>query len=517
MKTRIIIGIGAGIITSLLGHQLSAQGLSSAGLELLKQQKLWFHSSNAAGAVFEDSRNYSDLQIGYNVTDGNFHRPQQGNKNKTLNVDTEGFLKLKGAYVWGSFAFKQENTHDAGYNASITDPFRGMPYYVADSLLSNWRNQYYDMKFRVATPLYWGKVAFGIEGTYQASLAAKQRDPRVDTRFYTLQLVPGVTYQITPQHRVGANVTYASIKEDSQMENINASLSQTYYELYGLGVAVKGIGSGRTTNYHGNRVGAGVQYNYRSSDVDLLFEGNYAKKVENVDVSYSTPKRDAAVNDQRWRAALSMYKTGNEHSHFAKVAYLYQDIKGIQYLNQRDNSLAQQGWLELYHSIRSTYDTQQASADYSFIRNRGDEYDWKIDVAARYTKQTDKYILPYSEKVSENLFIEVAGKKNFVVGKTLNKRLLAVIRAGYNNNLSGHYLYGGSHADYVTVTGLEQSDINYLTSDFYKLGVSVAYSQQIKAESQTNVFAKANFNYVKTSDFDFDHRSYVTVCVGCNF
>ena len=81
-------------------------------------------------------------------------------------------------------------------------------------------------------------MAFGIEGTYQASLAAKQRDPRVDTRFYNLELKPGVTYAINPRHRVGANFIYASIKEDSRMSNSDSYTDQDYYELYGLGVAV---------------------------------------------------------------------------------------------------------------------------------------------------------------------------------------------------------------------------------------------------------------------------------------
>ncbi len=77
----------------------------------------------------------------------------------------------------------KKNLTDAGYNASIADPFRGMPYYVADQHLSKWRNQYYDLKFRAATPLLGNHWALGLEGNYVATLAAKQRDPRVDTRF----------------------------------------------------------------------------------------------------------------------------------------------------------------------------------------------------------------------------------------------------------------------------------------------------------------------------------------------
>ena len=60
---------------------LSPEGYSPAALELLKEQRLWFKSSNAAGAVLDDTRNYSEVKIGYDQTSGNFHRPQDGKKN----------------------------------------------------------------------------------------------------------------------------------------------------------------------------------------------------------------------------------------------------------------------------------------------------------------------------------------------------------------------------------------------------------------------------------------------------
>ena len=71
--------------------------------------------------------------------------------------------------MWGAFNFAQKNLTDAGYNASIADPFRGMPYYVADQHLSKWRNQYYDLKFRAATPLLGNHWALGLEGNYVPS------------------------------------------------------------------------------------------------------------------------------------------------------------------------------------------------------------------------------------------------------------------------------------------------------------------------------------------------------------
>lgn len=517
MKKDILKGAGILSFCCLWGMSLGAQGLSPAAMELLKQRKLWFHSRNAAGTVFDDTGNYSNLQLGYTVESGDFHRPQEGQKNKSLYVGSEGFLNLKGAYVWGQFAFEQANKYDAGYNASIADPFRGMPYYVADSHLSNWRNLHYDLKFRAATPLYRNKFALGIEGTYIASMAAKQRDPRVDTRFYTLELVPGITCALNPEHRLGANIEYASIKEDSRMSKLDNYTDQDYYELYGLGVAVKGIGTGRVTDYHGNRLGAGLQYNYSGREINLLFEGNYTMKVENVDISFDTPKKDAAVREQTIRTALSLHQTGPLFSHFFKAGYSHSHIEGIQYISQRDNSTSQAGWIDLHHSIRSTYQRQTASANYSLIKNRGNEYAWKAEADISYQKYADEYLLPKSTKGSENLSFGLCGKRNLRIGDKLNRRILISAKAGYNKNLSGSYRYGGAHADYLTVTAMETLDENYLTSDYYKGGLAAVYSRQYSEGKGTNFFARLCFDCVKATGSNFDYRSHASLSVGIIF
>lgn len=517
MKKNILKRLGILSSFCLWGMSLVAQGFSPAAMELLKQQKLWFHSRNASGAVFDDTRNYSNVQMSYRLESGNFHRPQEGQQYKSLNVSSEGFLNLKNAYVWGKFAFEQANTYDAGYNASIADPFRGMPYYVADSYLSNWRNQHYNLKFRASTPLYRNKFALGLEGRYVATIAAKQRDPRVDTRYYKLELVPGITYVIYPEHRLGVNFEYASIKEDSRMGQADVYTDQDYYELYGLGVAVKGIGSGRTTNYYGDQIGAGLQYNYSSRKVNLLFEGNYAMKVENVDISFENPKKDASVREQIVKTALSLHKMGNRFSHFIKVRYFYSQVDGIQYISLRDNSESQRGWIDLYHNIRSTYQRQTASVSYSFIKNKGNEYAWKVDADILYKKHADEYLLPGSTKESENLFFGLSGKLNLSIGDKLNRRLLISAKTGYNKNLSGHYQYGGVHTDYLTVTMLEVDDENYLTSDYYKAGLAATYSQQYSEDKRSNFFAKLSFDYVKTSDYDFKHRNHALLSVGVIF
>ena len=497
--------------------QANAQGFSPAAMEQLKMQRLWLNSQNASGMVFDDATDFSNVRVNYNLQNGNFHRPQEGKKESTIGVSSEGFMNLKNALVWGSFSFQQKNLTDAGYNASITDPFRGMPYYIIDEHQSNWRNQYYDLRFRASTPLMNNRWALGVEGIYQVSLAAKQRDPRVDTRFYTLKIVPGISYQMNDAHRIGLSLRYESIKEDSRMENENSDVDQKYYILYGLGTAVQGIGSGRVTNYYGDRIGGALQYNFQSPTWNVLLEGSYDIRSEIVEQSFTSPKKDAGVKEKTLRFSGTAYQQGENYSHYLKASYTNRQMDGIQYISKYDNTESLDGWEVLYKSIRSTYDTQIASLDYALMRNRGNEYNWKLEAGVAYGKQNDEYILPNSWKNSENIFVNLGGKKNFVVGSKMNNRLLLDIHVAYKKNLSGEYRYGGSHADYISVTGLETADANYLNSDWNRIGASLTYSQLVKADSKTNFFVKAAFDRVGTKDFNFDNRNYFSFSAGCNF
>ena len=520
MKKQYIQFVKSGLlmVACLTGMEATAQGFSPAAMEQLKMKRLWFQSQNAAGTVFDDTQNYSNVILGYDLQDGNFARPQEGQKESIIGVSSEGFINLGNAYVWGSFNFSQENLSDAGYNASIADPFRRMPYYVADLHHSDWRNQYYDLKFRASTPLIGNHWAFGIEGNYVSTLAAKQRDPRVDTRFYTLELTPGVTYKLNDSHKFGLNAKYASIKEDSEMECVNIYVDQDYYVMYGLGTAIHYLGEGVTTNYIGDRIGAAFQYNFSTPTFNLLFEASYDERAETVESSYKTPKKVFGVKDKTMQFALIAVKETENFTNYAKASFISQDMDGIQYISQRDNSESQSGWVDLHQNIRSTYKNQYASFNYALSKNRGNEYSWKAEVGVNYTKQDDEYLMPKSVQNAENLAFSLAFKKNFELGNEMNRRLLLDIHGAYNNNIGGEYDYNGSHADYVTVTELHQGLTNYYTSDYYQIGGSLTYSQQIKEDARMNFFGKLAFDRKNNkSDFDFDGRSYMTVSLGCNF
>lgn len=516
MKIQYII---IGLVLSLTRIQAHAQDYTPAALEQIKLQNLWLQSQNAAGMVFDASQSYSLLDVGYDWKDGNYHRPQEGEEITTLGVYSEGLMKLPKAFVWGSFSFKQENLTDAGYNASITNPFRGMPYYVIDEHHSNWRNQYYDLRFRASTPLLHNRWSLGMEGVYQVSLAAKQRDPRVDSRYYNLQLVPSVSYRLSEQHRMGVSLRYESIKEDSRMENENTDINQPYYQLYGLGTAVQYIGEGRTTNYYGDRFGVALQYNYCNDAWNIFLEGSYDVRAEIVEQTYTNPKKDAGVKDKTARLNLTALRKGTDYTHHIRAGYHLRDMEGIQYVTEKvtDAETLTSEWVVLYQSIRSTYTTQGATLNYALSRNRGTEYTWKLEADMIYSNKEDEYLLPHSWKTAENLWLGLSAKKNFVLGKRFHNRLLVNLHLGMNRNLGGEYVYGGSHADYLSVTALETADAQYLHCDYTRFGGSITYSQCVKPQEKMNIYVKASYNQISTSDYAYSRRTQFAISAGCCF
>lgn len=488
-----------------------------AAFETFKDRSQWMKTNNAAGLLLDKPIDYTEVKFSYDSHSGNFHRPQTGEKINNLNFNVEGAVFVGNIYTWGKFDYTRANITDALFNSSIIDPYRDMPYMVADTNLSKWKNQIYDLQFKVATPKFWNKLSLGLDGSYNASSGAKQRDIRSENYYYLLQVKPGVVYSVNGNHSIGANFDFQTLKEESNLSNVNSYVDQNYYLLYGLGAAIKGLGAGRSTNYEGNSVGGGIQYNYQGF-FNLLLSSNYKYKVEDVKTSSTSPREDATVKTKLWDAKLQIFKKLSTSTHYLTLNYSNKKMDGIEAITQYDNSQNQNGYITIYKDIRSTYKFQLASADYDFTIDRELEYDWKFGVGVRYTNQEDVYLTPRSEKNAENIITQFRVKKNFILSKdALQRRVLISADYSYNKNLSGKYDYNGSHPEYIVVTEFEPTDTNYLNSNFYSLGASLTYSQKIKEDKLANLFAKAEFRYTKATSFEFDNRNRLQISIGCNF
>lgn len=504
--------------TSIVSAQESNTTPQRAEIDLLKYQSLWKKSGNAAGLLLDKPFQYSTLDVSYDQYGGNFRRPQQPGSGNSQSIHTEGNLLVSDYFLTGSFSYKRDNIKDAEFNASIIDPFRGMPFIIADLNSSDWNNQHYDLRFAIATPKFKDKWSFGLKGTYQASSGAKQRDVRTANNYYKINVEPGIVFSASDEHNFGLNLAYSNFKEEARMLNVNVYFDQTYYELLGLGTAVSYVGSGRSNNNIGDGAGVGFQYNYKG-DINIMADVSYNLEAEDVDVSFTLPREAASVLRKIWNAGLSFQKVGAEYIQGLDLSIYNRDMDGIQYITERDGSSAQIGYITVFKSIRSTYSTQRLSAKYNLISkiNESSAYSWKLNAGVVYEKLNDEYLLPNSQKQFENVLFTLGGEKNFKLSDAKASRLLVGLELGYNDNKSGKYDYNGAHSDYPIVTNLEQNDFNYLTSNYFSVSVPVTYSQQLNQTSRTSVFIKAYGNYMKTDNFNYNERYAVGLSIGSNF
>lgn len=488
---------------------------SPAAIEKMKMNWAWNLSSNAAGLKADKSKNYSVLSGGYDIQNGDFHRVMDGNRNSNLTFKTEGGINIRDFYFWGRFNYTRNTVKDAKFNASLINPYRGMPYFVADTNTSDWKRQYYELEYKINFP-HINKWSFGIGGEYHAYMGAKQRDIRTENYYMSLAVRPGAVYSINEQHHIGLNFEYDRIKEESNMDNVNVYIDQPFYMLRGLGNATIGIGSGRITNYTGSTLGGGLQYHY-SGIIEMMLTSNYAIKVEDAEDSFINPRKEGTVTDYSWHHKALFRTKGIENTHYLELEYIQQKTDGIEYITKFDDTESFKGYITLHKNIRSTYTDKHLGISYSWTKNQGNEYKYLLGGKVNYTNSDDRYLLPESKKQAKNISFEAFGKRNFILSDKLDKRFLIGTKLIYTKNIDGTYQYGGAFKEYPIHSQLEKRDNEYDSSGFFNAQLSATYSQKVNPSGKTNLFVNARFTHSKAQNKSFGNRNNLLISIGCNF
>ena len=505
----------------------SAQRINTeASVERLKSESLQFsYSDNASGIQLDQMDYYSQVGLGYDIEKGSFKRAQEGEHNTGYRFFTDGggtMKALKGAFIWGSFEYSRDQLRDAEYNASLIDPLRGTPFFIADTYKSKWINQLYDMTVKAAAPKLWDRLIFGIEATYQNGQGAKQHDPRPLVSLSKFEIKPGVTVTLG-KHAIGANYQYYSRREDGTASNkISMSTNPVYiFNFPGFYVDAS-ISSSTDDNqriYNANCMGVGGQYSFTTQKLRLLVSGKYTREIEDVTNSYTTPKMVGTTRDERWSIGLhAVYKPSKENTFFLNAAYGDRSIDGIQYVQEWDNSFEVAKWIIKSKSVRSNSSKAGFEGRLQYMRTtRGDSYNWTAGVEFSTEKLSDIYYFPRSTQDIENCKIGIFGRKNFIFNE--KHSLLVGIRASYKMNNSSDIDYNGYKADTKCYTDFTLRDYYYLGSGYAAFGGEITYSFARLFKGRGSVFAAASGDYVRADDHRdlFDRRFYANFKIGLMF
>ncbi len=503
------------IITVLFSITAHAQiFITPASIETIKARSRWFSTKNAAGLATDNLGNFTQLDAGYQLQTGDFRRPQQGNES-AIQLNAEGALKVNKTQLWGSFNYERNKQTETLYNSGIIDPFRGMPYYVADTNKSDWVKQTYLLRMKVASPLYWNRVRFGLDAEYHNVVSAKQVDPRAENYLYTFAIRPGFTLNYG-RHVIGFNAEYLSRKEENSPSLSNNKINQTVYLLRGLGYSfqdvVGGIGGIGKRIFTANSGGGALQYAYSAQRIDLLSSVSYSIASDEAVESPTKPKKSGTTLDYNFNAKFLTNIHFNEKNLASiNLSYIDRYLKGIEFVQELDQQYHVQEWITYSKNIRSTYKQKSFIAAFDFLNGHKSEYRWKAGFTTAYHKQNDMFYLPDSWKNIETIEYGINAKNNIhLSGKS---RLLIGANVGYSNNLNGEYVYNGPDPNSPIIKGLMHQDMNYLLTDYFNAGAQLSYTLAIN-KGCINAGIFWNCFIPKNNDLVKGNRNTVMVKVG---
>ncbi|MGE0077867.1 MAG: DUF6850 family outer membrane beta-barrel protein [Bacteroidales bacterium] len=512
-KASLICGLLIPIVVQ--AQEASKPFVNQTAIEFTKAKSLWFNTNNAAGFSIIPLIDHSEVSASYLFQKGDYKRQQQGDSEKDVKFNANGALALKDAFLWGSFTFSNIAVDGSRFNTILFDPFRDMPYYVADSVQSEWKKQLYDLRLKASTPLLWNRIAFGCELDYITKTGAKQNDPRSTSYYYSISARPSLLYKINDKNYIGVNGLYENMFERTVPTISNTQQNQPVFIMRGLGNyssgSVGGQGGIGIFYYKSNKIGGGVQYGYQGSiNVLLDVKGHY--KVEDAFQSPTKPQRMGSTEQLLVNGNLQVLLAG-DYTHKFTFDYMDKSTDGIEYIQVIDNSYEVQKWVTIEKYVRSNYSFKGASFAYDLFRGSDKGYSWRAGLVSQYSNMNDEYYLPKSKFNAENINASVFAKKNLVIGK--QGLLLFGLNLGYSSNISGEFIYTGADPNSVIIEEFYKKDLAYLTSDYYSAGLNFNYSLALE-KSNTALFVAGDCQVIKPTEGS-DNRVNAVFSVGFTF
>ncbi|MCI1640857.1 MAG: DUF3575 domain-containing protein [Bacteroidales bacterium] len=447
---------------------------------------LWFNTENAAGMAFRPLSQYNDLDFAYNVESGDWHALQQPSSLKEATAKSSGATNLGKFRLWGDFAFRNIFTKGSKLNAILYDIENDMPYYVADTSSSGWRKQEYDMSAKIASPILWNSVSFGMSLRYLSKVGAKQKDPRTETYNYSIEAVPSAVWKISGRQTIGFNAYFDHTYERSEPSTRNNYREPMVFLTKGLGQAqVSKVGGNdgiKKYYYDGWLYGAGLQYGYEN-DSKILTEINYVRKTVDVFQNPVVPKSMGSTAGNALYGSFQML-FGQNKSDKIYAEGSFKTTDGNEKLQKLISDAHNQHWETVSTSNMSKYQSAGAKAGYDHQTGAGDNrgYDWNYGLDMTYSMVNDEYYIPETTFGWSSVAAEAYGARFF---KFKSSNLLARLCAGYSHSLSGSYDYA-SDTNIALLQTMYKEDIGYYTDDFIKTSGRITYT--VNAQKVNYVF-----------------------------
>ena len=441
----------------------------------------WMESNNTAGLAFRPIEMYKDLNISYENNSGEFRLQQEANNINNINVNTSGSTYLGKFLVWGSFSFQNIIQKGSNFNALMYEIEDDMPYYPIDTTKnSRWQKQKYELQAKLASPVLWDRVSFGVDLNYVNKVGAKQLDPRAETYKYSLIVKPSVAVRLGKNY-IGLSGTYQNGHERSVPRNMNNWVDQRIYKHKGLGESVIGKAGGndgiKTYMFKNNEFGGALQYGYAGNS-ELLADIAFLKNKTDVISNPKLPYKEGSTNRTEIQGKVT-YLFGNEKSDCIWVDGQYRSTEGTEYIQKiTTESNTHQYYAVISENVMCKYTNVLVSFgyDHQFGNDDARGYDWIVGAKGDFLMKNEIYYLPESTFSATTFFADVFGGKQF---KFDTSSLLIKINGGYGMGLGASYIYTGKNVSYTPVL-MYHNNCAYYNTAYAKGGGQVSYTINTK-------------------------------------
>ncbi len=457
-----------------------AQGVySPATSEVNFRNALWWNTDNSAALAFRPISLYGDLSASYQREDGSFHRAMQAESSDIAKARSSGASKIGNTFLWGEFSISDIFERGVAHNAIFYEIPEDMPYFVADTVgTSRWNKQDYSMRARLASPVLWQRLSFGLDIAYSDKVGAKQRDPRAESEVYDLSVQPSLAWKFGHHSLVGVSGMYERSFERSEPSNRQYRFNQGVFLTKGLGMgtaAVVGGNSGLGAFYYNKQAfGGSLQYSFSSQDFELLFDARIVSRSVDIFEHPTLPRRRGSTQGSLANGSINLL-WGSNLANKLTLSANYRSTKGMEQQQQYVNETLNQHWETIVSNEISDFGRIGAGVRYDHLFGAGSQkgYSYKLGASAGYDSENDSYLLPASEWNWSAAYAGLNGGAQWVKGRS---SLLLEASLLYNRSLSSEYVYGGDGVKNAKIADIYREELLFRSFDYLRTGGSVSYS-----------------------------------------
>ena len=520
------------LVVTAFNPALAQENQTPASVAKLKMQNIWMNNTNnAAGGVVDASKVYSISSLGVTAAEGDFKMVQDGTDNLTYGISTQGggiYDKLNNMFMWGSLSYKRDAMDGTRFNCLAYDPFRDVPFLLADSISSKWVRQEYELQMKMASPKLFNFLTLGLSGSYISGLSAKQVDPlcRMDVSHFGWGASALMRFG---GHNIGLSFNHSNRREDGNAGIVNSKNTARAWDYVAPGffreAEFGAFGSLIDNRYmHQHTLAGGFQYGFKNDHWNILLNGDYKLRVEDINNEQlnSSPgtgrQMIGTVKEHNWSGKfVTNYTFNNGNMLSLNASYENRSVDGIEYFQEFDNTYEVQAWIVKAKFIRSNIAKVNTEVRLDYMVNDGNVYKWWFGV--NYANRTNDWIyyLPNANQDVTNNVYGLFASRHIKLGK--NNSLTVSINGGFSSNSEASLNYSGegTQVDNAGWTEFTLKDFYYLTSGYINAGYDLTYAYSGFKRSSLSLFVSVAGDYYSAKSEMFNDRGIASFKVGVAF